>query len=165
MRSKQKNLRGVGNVLLCLVFAAGPASAATEVYMAIDGSRQGQFKGESLRQIGGTNWIPLQKITFVNGIPKTQFAKGSPGRLELHQVRIVKHAGAASRQIWRAMGDKEVLRRVVIEFVHRGSNGAEQVERTITLRDVTVSTAAHKLNHVDEMTFTYRALVMDSKSR
>ena len=165
MRSKQRNWRGVGNVLLCLVFAAGLAQAATESYMSIEGSRQGKFKGDSARQIGERNWIPLQEVVFVSGNPKAHVGERSSGRQMPHQVRIVKHGGASSHQIWQAMENGEILREVVIEFVDRDSTGAEQVEETITLRDVTVSSATHKPNHVDEITLTYQAMTTGAKTR
>jgi type VI secretion system secreted protein Hcp len=146
MRSSLRSLRFVLGSVLCLAIA-WPLSAATGAYIKIEGTKQGQFKGEEVRQ-GSKQWIPVISVNYQVESPRDSATGQSSGKRQHHPVRITMEQSAVSAQLKKALQTNEHLREVVIEFVRAGAQGKEQVYQTITLTDATIATieAVHGSN-------------------
>jgi type VI secretion system secreted protein Hcp len=118
--------------------SSAPPSAAAGAFIQIEGAKQGQFKGEVTRK-GNTQWIPIVVIALDVESPRDAGSGLPTGRRMYKPITITKEWGAASPQFQRSLAEHESLKQVVIEFVRTGSQGKEQVYRTVTLTNAFVT--------------------------
>jgi type VI secretion system Hcp family effector len=114
-----------------------------KVYVKITGSKQGPFMGEG----AGTKWsawIPALALASDLTAPRDQVTGQAAGKRQWGALKIVKAAGAASSQIVQAAATQEALSSVVIQFVTTSANGAEGVQRTVTLTNAAVRQVIRK---------------------
>jgi type VI secretion system secreted protein Hcp len=163
MRSSMRSFRFVLVSALCLAISWS-ARAATSAYMKIEGTKQGQFKGEGVRQ-GSKQWIPVIAVNYQVESPRGAATGQASGKRQHHPVRITIERSAASAQLQKALLANEHLKEVVIEFVRPVAQGKEQVYQTITLTDATIATieaprgASAKIEHErEEISFTYEKI-------
>jgi type VI secretion system secreted protein Hcp len=124
-------------LVLCLMLFTSPAYAAVDAYMQIEGSKQGQFKGEAKRK-GSDKWIPVLSFSETVESPRDAATGQASGKRQHKPIKITKEVGAASPQLLRALNTGEVLRSVVIEFVRPDPKGREEVYRTVRLENALV---------------------------
>jgi type VI secretion system secreted protein Hcp len=160
------------SAVLCLTLAS-PAYAATQAYLMIEGAKQGQFKGESMRK-GGSQWIPILAVSHAVQSPRDIATGQASGKRQHTPIRITKEWGAASSQLDRARATNEVLRLVVIEFVHQGPQGKENVYQIIKLTNAQVASierrqnrgggAAKDTHELEEISFTFQKIEVTNEN-
>jgi type VI secretion system secreted protein Hcp len=128
--------------LICIIaLLAGPvisSFAASEFYIKIEGTKQGVFKGQSLRDAWKT-WIP--GLSYSHSVKTvTSLATGLPsGKRQYTPVRALVEWGPATPQIISALVTGEVLKTVTMEFLETTPEGIEQVACQIKLTNALVT--------------------------
>lgn len=127
--------------LVTIIFLAGmliPVSLFSQtVMLSAEGSKQGKFKGESMR----AKFADKSEITgyLQESTAPTDAATGLViGRRTVSPIIILKQAGAASPQFFQSFSTNEVLKKVVIDFYKTDANGQEVNYYSVTLENVTV---------------------------
>ena len=114
-------------------------------YVTITGSRQGQFKGESIRAAAKGK---LDGLTFVADVSTARDAGSgqATGRRIHAPIVFTKQWGAASPQLFEAAVTNEVLKSVLFEFLATDKAGKEHVFQTVKLTNATVSDLRRSLD-------------------
>jgi type VI secretion system secreted protein Hcp len=107
-------------------------------YVTIVGSKQGQFKGESIRANAKGK---LEGLTFVSDVssPRDAASGMATGKRTHAPIVFTKQWGAASPQLFQAAVSNEVLKSVLFEFVAADKTGKERIFETVKLTNVTIS--------------------------
>ena len=146
---------------------------AYEFYVSVEGTKQGKFKGESVRE----KWkekIPGLALDWGIKSPRDIASGQASGKRQHYPVKFTKEWGAASPQFMTAVCTNEVLKKVLFEFIRTSKEGEEQIHHTIELTNATVSeqksfiamtkheerTDVHEL---EEISFTYQKVHMENK--
>ena len=112
---------------------------AFPAYFSVKGTRQGQFKGESLEAQRKGKWMAVLSFTMDVESPRDA-ATGQPsGKRTWKPVRILKEWGAASPEGLTACATNEILTEVVVEFTKPVATGKEYVYQRVTLTDATIA--------------------------
>ncbi|HEY6306729.1 MAG TPA: type VI secretion system tube protein TssD [Candidatus Angelobacter sp.] len=156
---------------LSLALLASTAHAAVNAYIRIEGNKQGPFKGEGTRK-GNNQWIPVVAVSHAIESPRDANTGLATGKRMHKPITITKEVDAASPQFFRALTDHEALREVVIEFVHAGPQGKEEVYQTVTLTDAVVSsihkvTGAHpgrNTHELEEVSLVFQKIEVSNKA-
>jgi type VI secretion system secreted protein Hcp len=169
MTSRKLFVAGIAAVVLCLMVVANSAQAAVDAYLKIEGTKQGKFKGETAGIHAGT--IAVVEFNYQPQSPRDAATGQASGKRMHETVRIVKEVDASSPQLMKAMSTNEVLNDVLIEFVHPGSGGKEEVYKTMRLMDAVISAVhrtggagAGKAGEREEITFTFQKIEMTSRN-
>ncbi len=123
---------------------------AAVFYVTIVGTKQGQFKGESMRANAKGK---LEGLTFGMEVtsPRDAASGQATGKRMYAPITFTKQWGAASPQLFQAAVTNEVLQSVLFEFVRADKTGKEQVFETVKLTNSTVSDLRRSLDeHVPE---------------
>ncbi len=144
MRKQTVGWMGVGVAALLLVIVA-PAQAAYEFYLSIDGTKQGKFRGESLRK-GTEGKIPGLRFQYTVQSPRDMATGQASGKRQHQPVVITKRWGVSSPQIFQACVTNELLKSVVLEFVRTNPNGQEYIYHVIRLTNATISSIRQYAN-------------------
>lgn len=129
--------------LTCLLFAGGLSLQAQLITMSVEGSKQGKFKGESLKSKMNDKTELLGYLMDVN-VPRDPASGMATGRRQHQPLTILKATGMSSPQFVSAMVTNELLKKVVIEFykpgtLAMGGSGAESLFYTVVLENVYIS--------------------------
>jgi type VI secretion system Hcp family effector len=152
--------------VLCLILAS-PAYAAENIYMSVEGVKQGKFKGEPGSPSGA--WVPVLQVKVGQaGQPlldtATTIARGNRQR---EQIKITKESGAASPQFHLALATKEVLREVVFEYFHPDPKGSGKnvlfyriilTNAEIAGIQKTAGGAVQSAKELEQISFTYQKM-------
>lgn len=122
---------------------------AYEFYVSIEGTKQGKFKGESIRE-NHKDKIAGIGFTYECLSPRDANTGQASGKRQHKPVSFLKEWGAASPQIFQALCTNEVLKKVLFEFVHTTPEGEEEVYHTVTLTNATVSSLHQFVNNQAE---------------
>lgn len=129
MKNKRSGLLSLAILIPLVGFSPVRSSAQSNVrnlYISVDGSKQGVFKPDS----------PKPKI---QGLAIAYEVKlGQTGRRS-HSMVITREAGASSPQFFSALFTNELLKTVTIEFYRSATNGTEEIYQTIKLTNATVA--------------------------
>src|ERR1051325_3861520 len=106
--------------------------AADNITVSVKGAKQGQFKGESMRDKGGDK-IQVIAYSFEVTSPRDAASGMASGRRQYKPLEITKELGASSPQFFQACATNEVLPTVVLEFTRTNPNGEMFVYYTIKL--------------------------------
>jgi type VI secretion system Hcp family effector len=111
-------------------------------FVTIEGAKQGKFKGEGAGA-GAKHADQIAGLAFHYEVtrPVTAAATGAAmatGKRQHSPVTFVKHWGAASPQLLKALIDNELLKSVVFDFEETTPNGQTKVFYTIKLTDAGV---------------------------
>jgi type VI secretion system secreted protein Hcp len=150
-----------------------------EFYVTINGTKQGQFKGESVREKHANK---LSGLSYNHSIqsPRDVATGQASGKRQHGPITITKEWGAATPQIFQALVTNEVLKDVLFEFVQTTEDGMEQVYYTVKLTNATISavnyvtgtgesaesaktTATYDTHEMEKVSFTYQKIEMDHK--
>ncbi|HYQ43725.1 MAG TPA: type VI secretion system tube protein TssD [Polyangiaceae bacterium] len=153
---------------------------AHEFYVTITGTKQGAFKGESIREKHSSK---LSGLSYSHSIqsPRDVATGQASGKRQHGAVQITKEWGAATPQIFQALVSNEVLKDVLFEFVQTTPDGMEQVYYTVKLINATVSavsyttgggesaesaktTATHDTHELEKVSFTYQRIEVEHKA-
>lgn len=111
---------------------------AYEFYVTIEGTKQGKFKGESVRERKAER---LSGISFHYSVssPRDVATGQASGKRQHQPVSFVKEWGAATPQLFQAAVTNEVLKTVLFEFVKTNENGEEYVFHTVKLTNASIN--------------------------
>jgi len=114
---------------------------AFPAYIAIKGTKQGQFKGETEAAERKDKWMEIVAFTMELDAPRN-LATGQPsGKRQYKPITIVKEWGAASPQILQACATDEVLTEVTIEFAQASTSGM-RIAQTVKLTNASIAAVA-----------------------
>ena len=152
---------------------------AHEFYVTITGTKQGAFKGESIREKHSSK---LSGLSYSHQIqsPRDVATGQASGKRQHGPISITKEWGAATPQIFQALVTNEVLKDVLFEFVHTTNDGLEEVYYTVKLTNATVAsvqymtgagesaesaktTAALDTLELEKVSFSYQRIEVDHK--
>lgn len=152
---------------------------AYEFYVTIEGTRQGAFKGESIREAHSEKIAGLSYNHEIAS-PRDVATGQASGKRQHGPVIITKEWGAASPQLFQALVTNEVLKSVFFEFFHTTPDGLEEVYHTIKLINATVSkvkqmtgsggesasssktTSAYDTHELEQISFTYQRIEVEN---
>jgi type VI secretion system secreted protein Hcp len=147
---------------------------AYEFYVTIEGTKQGKFKGESVRE---AHKGKVAGIAFGYEVssPRDLASGQASGKRQHKPIMMTKEWGAASPQIFQALVTNEVLKSVLFEFIRTTSDGAEEVHHTVKLVNATISNLrqyiegvkhdqAHDVHELEDVAFTFQRVEIDNKT-
>jgi type VI secretion system secreted protein Hcp len=108
---------------------------ALQAYIAVKGTKQGQFKGESTRATRKDKWMQVLAFQMGLHLPLDAATGQASGKRQYKPVTITKEWGAASPQGLAACASNESLSDVAVEFLKTKQDGQEYVYQTVTLTD------------------------------
>ncbi len=111
---------------------------AYEFYVTIEGTKQGRFKGESIREAAKDK---IAGLAFQSEVlsPRDLATGMTLGKRQHKPIVFTKEWGASSPQLFQALVTNEVLKSVKFEFMKTNANGEEYAFHTITLTNATIS--------------------------
>jgi type VI secretion system secreted protein Hcp len=131
-------------VLVSAMLPAVPAVAAMDAYMTIEGTKQGQFKGE---------------VKTVSHSTKMDVSSGmASGKRQHGEIMITREIDAASPKLMQAMNTHESLNNVTIVF-HGTGSGTEKVAQTITLTNAVI-TSVRVSGHTETIVIEYSKVLV-----
>ena len=148
---------------------------AFQAYISVKGSKQGQFKSETLQAKRQDKWMTVLSVRDVQW-PRDPATGQASGKRQHEPVKIVKEWGAASPQGLAACSTNEDLTEVQIEFVKPTATGPEDVYQAITLTDASLSEVRRFVSGdpaqpaaattLEEWSFTFRKIeVVDNDGK
>lgn len=152
---------------------------AYEFYVTIEGTKQGKFKGESIRD---AHKAKLGGLTYNHEItsPRDVATGQASGKRQHGPITFTKEWGPSTPQIFSALTKNEVLKSVLFEFIQTTAEGAEIVYHTVKLTNATVSkvryitgkdesassaktTATYDTHELEEVSLTYQKIEIENK--
>lgn len=112
---------------------------AYEFYVTIEGTRQGKFKGESQKKERADK-IPGLSFQYEVVSPRDAATGQHSGKRQHKPIVFVKEWGVATPQLFQALVNNEVLKKVTFEFlqIDKGT-GKEVVYFTIVLVNASIA--------------------------
>ncbi len=166
-----KTLRSIIGCLmfLAVVLTAGVARAESVlIFVTIEGTRQGKFRGESLRQ-GAADRIEALSVSYEVQSPRDVATGQASGKRQHKPVAITKEWGPATPQLFQALVTNEVLKSVLIEFVAVGRDGRSEVAHSMRLTNATVAHLRQftekeqaGLRPLEEVSFTFQKIEINN---
>jgi type VI secretion system secreted protein Hcp len=155
---------------LATLLTINTSFARTFATMKINGTKQGMFKGDSLRR-GKEDFMEISGFQFEEVSPRDASTGQATGKHLVKPVTITKPWSASSNQIFTALAMNEVLKEVRIEFYTTGKDGADLLDHTVVLTDAGVSDARDTTTLVNgdlvdtqTVSFTFRKIQITDKS-
>ena len=111
---------------------------AHQFYVKCKGKKQGQFKGEGIRDAWLKEWQEGHKIEFSVSSPRDISTGQASGKRQYKPITFVKEWGASSPQYLQACANNEVCD-LEFNFVHTTGEGQEEVYYVIKLTNATIS--------------------------
>jgi type VI secretion system secreted protein Hcp len=143
-----------------------PASAV-EIYIAVEGMKQGKFKGESPAKPFKDH---SRVLKFGYGVvsPRDVSTGQASGKRQHKPVVITREPGAASPQFFTALVTNEVLKSVVIQFVRgKVASGVSEVQQTVRLTNASISDfrqyVADNGRWLEDVAFIFQQIQIENK--
>lgn len=124
--------------LLIAFFAFHTALNAQTIILSAEGTKQGKFKGESIKSKFADKSELTGFLQEVNS-PRDVTSGQATGKTIYQPVILLKKTGAASPQFFQALATNEILKKVVIDFYRPDANGQEVNYYSVTLENVSVA--------------------------
>lgn len=141
-------------------------------YVTIKGSKQGAFKGESIRK---PHKDKIEGISFEYEVvsPRDVATGQASGKRQHKPVKFTKEWGAASPLLFTSCVTNEVLDEVLFEFYHTTDQGVEEVHHKIKLTKATVASVKQFINpakhaervdihELEEIALTFQKIEIDN---
>jgi len=109
---------------------------ANVFFVSIKGAKQGQFKGETGKDL---TKIPFLGFSYGVKSPHDAATGQASGKRQHKPLTIVKEWGVVSPQLFEALVTNEVLTSVIVQEMRTDKSGKEQVYMEIRLTDAFVS--------------------------
>jgi type VI secretion system secreted protein Hcp len=143
-----------------MAFLVSTWTHADQIYVSIEGARQGVFKGDSTRVPGKTE---ATKFGFQVSVPVSMPGGEPTGRRAYGPAHITKRVDATSPQLLQALIGNEVLKSVTIDIVESATTGAARLAHSLLLQDArltgierfTEPDGAGGLRALEEISFVY----------
>jgi type VI secretion system secreted protein Hcp len=135
----------MGILLGIMVYMAGFAlpAQADNIYVSVKGTKQGQFKGDALRQNLPDKMV-ARKFFYEVTSPRDAATGMVSARRQHKPVVITKEWGAASPQFFQALVGSEPLTEVLIDFVGTDpKSGQEILTHRFRLTNAAVTSIVH----------------------
>jgi len=123
-------------------------SGGIQCRVAIRGTKQGQFKGDSTAK-GQEKWIRCTQFLLSLTVPRDAATGMASGKRQYAPVVITKEWNAASPQIFQSASTNEVLPQVEFEFSRPSPMGVDTVFETVTLTNATISAVKQYIGFPD----------------
>lgn len=152
---------------------------AYQFYVSIEGTKQGKFKGESIREAWKDKIAGLS-LDYQVTSPRDPSTGQASGKRQHQPVSFTKEWGASTPQFIQALCTNEVLKSVLFEFVHTTPEGAEEVYHTVKLVNATVSNirqyvgsttfkeptarVAHDTHELEDISLTFQRIEIENKT-
>jgi type VI secretion system secreted protein Hcp len=114
------------------------AARPVEIFIAVEGTKQGKFKGES-PAMAFKDQSRVLKFSYGVVSPRDVSTGQASGKRQHKPIVITREPGAASPQFFTALVTNEALKPVVIKFVRANVTGVNEVQQIITLTNPTIS--------------------------
>jgi type VI secretion system secreted protein Hcp len=146
---------------------------AYEFYMSIEGTTQGKFKGQSTRA-AHKDKAPCIGFEYAVQSPRDVATGLASGKRQHKPLMITKEWGASSPQIFQACVTNEILKSVLLEYIHTTPEGKEEIYFTIKLTNATVSSLrqftqeaakhaeSNDTHELEEVSFTFQKIDMEN---
>lgn len=135
----------LGVLVLLLSIPVHVQAAAYEFYVTIEGTKQGKFRGESMRR-SGDNKMSGVRFQYEVKAPRDIATGQASGKRQHGPIIITKPWGIVSPQLFQALVTNEVLKSVFIEFMRTSPEGARYQYQTIKLTNATISSIRQYAN-------------------
>jgi type VI secretion system secreted protein Hcp len=145
---------------------ATPASAV-QIYVAVEGTKQGKFKGESTAK-PFKDQSRVLKFSYGVVSPRDISTGQARGKRQHKPIIITREPGAASPQFFTALVTNEVLKSVVIQFL-RGNvtTGIIEVQEIIRLTNTSISDFRQYVGDdgrwLEDVAFTFHQIQIENK--
>ena len=112
-----------------------------EIYVTIEGTKQGVFKGERTPGVVTMNKdkIIANGFSYEVASPRDAASGQATGKRQHGYIKISKPWGVATPQLFQAAVTGEILKTVLLEFVRTAPTGKEEVFQTIKLTNASVA--------------------------
>lgn len=146
--------------------AVASASVPKTLYVTVEGTKQGKFKGEATGAAVREK-IEASNLNHTITSPRDA-ATGLPsGKRQHGPITITKPWGPATPQFFQALVTNETLKRVLIEYYQTDATGVASVVGSILLTNATVSNIARSTDAsgrlVESISFTYQRIELEDK--
>src|SRR6266850_353058 len=111
---------------------------SVEIFIAVEGTKQGKFKGES-PVMAFKDQSRVLKFNYGVVSPRDVSTGQASGKRQHKPIVITREPGAASPQFFTALVTNEVLKSVAIHFLRANVTGVSELQQIITLTNATVS--------------------------
>ena len=138
-----------------------------EIFIAVEGTKQGKFKGES-PAMAFKDQSRVLKFSYSVVSPRDVSTGQASGKRQHKPIVITREPGAASPQFFTALVTNEVLKQVVIKFL-RGDvkTGVSEVQQIITLTNATVSDFRQYVGDdgrwLEDVAFVFQQMQIENK--
>jgi type VI secretion system secreted protein Hcp len=138
-----------------------------EIYVAVEGTKQGKFRGESVAKLFKDQSRVL-KFSYGVVSPRDVFTGLPSGKRQHKPIVITREPGAASPQFFTALVTNEVLKSVVIQFL-RGNvvTGRTEVQQVIRLTNASISDFRQYVGDdgrwLEDVAFTFQKIQIENK--
>jgi type VI secretion system secreted protein Hcp len=126
-----------------LAFAAPAFAGGASIWVTIEGSKQGKFKGDGLGK-GSSGKIMASGFHYELSSPRDVATGQASGKRQHAPVCVTKGLNASSPQLFNALVSNEVLKSVLLEIVTPAQDGREEASYTIKLTNATLSKLAQQ---------------------
>ncbi len=140
---------------------------AVAIYIAVEGTKQGKFKGES-PMIPFKDQSRVLKFSYGVVSPRDVSTGQPSGKRQHRPIVITREPGAASPQFFTALVTNEVLKPVVIKFLRGNANtGVDEVQQIITLTNPTISDFRQYVGDdgrwLEDVAFAFQRIQIENK--
>lgn len=142
--------------------------APYEFYVTIESTKSGKIVGDGAGKHGGK----IVGLSFSHQVtsPRDLATGQASGKRRHGPVTMTKRWDGASPPLFRALVNTEQLKSVLFEFVRTNAVGMEMVVDTVLLTNAFISEIKRSagadrldLREVEEITFTFQAIAIESK--
>jgi type VI secretion system secreted protein Hcp len=163
---------------IVFISASFASAAGNAIMVGVNGTKQGQFKGESTRA-QAQDKLEAMGFTFEVASPRDAASGLASGKRQYKPLTITKAIGASSPQFLQALATNEVLKTVTLDFFKTNESGEEYIYYTIKLTNATVASirqhspetggaaasksAAGAMPQLEEISFTFQRIEVESK--
>jgi len=153
-------------IVVVLLVSYGMSTAAQDMFLKIEGSKQGKFPDESGQQRGTQNCVGYQHEVKS---PRDASSGLATGRRQHKPITFIREIGKSSPLLMKAMTDNEVLTSVMMEVWEQNNTGQMVQIYTITLTnarcvgvrqwsDVGSNQRTPSSGAMEEVSFTYEKI-------
>jgi type VI secretion system secreted protein Hcp len=143
-----------------------PASTVA-IYIAVEGTKQGKFKGES-PVMAFKDQSRVLKFSYSVLFPRDVSTGQARGKRQHKPIVITREPGAASPQFFTALVTNEVLKSVAIHFLRTNvATGVNEVQQIITLTNASVSDFRQYVGDdgrwLEDVAFSFQQIQIENK--
>ena len=136
-------LSGLAFAVFSLTLLCGGVAQGDEIYYSVKGSKQGQFKTESLQK-NTVGAAPVRMFQYAIVSPRDTVTGQATGKRQHKPIVITKLWGASSPQLYKAMVSNEILSEVIIDFYGTSARAGLRLSHSIKLTNANIAEISYK---------------------